>query len=329
MILLIGPGAVGSILAAHLMKARRMPLKLLVREKYLARMQALPEMRMDYADARPPLRTAIPALTSTLDLAGVDYLFICVKFPDLDALLSQLPPIPATCTLVSTLNGINALRQIRARLPQARTVPMTVMFNGQLLSPLHTRITTRAQVLIGSGDRRLLELFGGSGMQVRQVREETAVWGKLLINLANAICAVTHTTFRDLLSQPDLRRIYVAVLDEAIAMLDTAGVDYQLPVPLPYPLYRRFLLSGGPLPWWVAKFKNGLQDGAYPSMVSDIEQRRLTEVDQLNGEIVRMAAAQGVAAPVNAALTALVRQLETDPDPRPLTPAGLRARLGT
>jgi 2-dehydropantoate 2-reductase len=327
MILLIGPGAVGTILATHLMAAGRQPLRLYVREKYLAAMQALPQLQMDYATTREPLIAARPELVTTLDLAGVDYVFLCVKFPDLDALLDQLPPVPDTCTLVSTLNGVAPLRRIRERLPQARVVPMTVMFNGQLPAPLHARITTKAQVLIGSDDARLLGCFAGSGMQVQRAEGESAVWGKLLINLANAVCAITHTTFRDLLTQPDLRAIYVAVLDEAVGLLERAGVSYHLLVPLPYPAYRQFILHGGPLPWWVAKIKNGLQDGAYPSMVADIEQQRRTEVDQLNGEIVRLAQAHGTRATVNAALVKLIKDLEGSATPAYLTPAGLRQRL--
>ncbi|TXH05232.1 MAG: ketopantoate reductase family protein [Nevskiaceae bacterium] len=329
MILLIGPGAVGTVLATHLAAAKRLPLKLYVRERSLAAMQAVSELRVDRPGKTPPLQAARPGLTTQLDLHGVRYLFLCVKYPDLDALLLQLPPVPADCTLVSTLNGIAPLRLIRERLPRARIVPMTVMFNGQLLSPLHARITTKAQVLIGSDDDTLLGAFEGSGLQTQRADGDSAVWGKLLINLANAVCAITHTTFRDLLSNDDLRAIYVRVLDEAVGLLDVAGVPYQLHVPLPYPWYRQFILHGGPLPWWVAKIKNGLRDGAYPSMVADVEQGRRTEVDQLNGEVLRLAQAQNMAAPVNAGIVEQVHRMERGAQPPSfLTPKELRLRLG-
>lgn len=323
MILLVGAGAVGTILAAHVAAGRAQPLQLFVRPKDLAGMEGAAGLHVDYvAPGQSPLLAGKPALATTLDLDGVDYLFICVKYPQLATLLDQLPPVPASCTLVSTLNGIGGLRLIRARLPQAQVAPMTVMFNGQLLAPLHARITTRAQVIVGSADARLLGCFGASGMQVKRATGESAAWGKILINLANALCAITHTTFKDLLTDPDLRAIYVGVLDEAVGLLERAGISYQLPMPMPYPLYRTILLRGGPLPWWFAKARNGLQEGAYPSMVADVEAGKGTEVVQLNGEIAALGSA-----PINAAIVGLVQGLEGKKPPPYLRPRELRARL--
>lgn len=328
MILLVGPGAVGTILAAHLMQAGREPLRIYLRERHLLRMQSVSELRMEAArEGGSALVTARPELVTQMDLRGVDYVFLCVKYPDLDTVLDQLPPIPPSCTLVSTLNGVRALRRIRDRLPQVKVVPMTVMFNGQLLQPLHARITTRAEVIIGSSDKRLLSCFNGSGMTVRHAKGESAVWGKLLINLANAVCALTHTTFRDLLTQPDLRQIFVAVLDEAVSLLDQSGLPYKLPAPIPHRMYRQLLLRGGAIPWWFARARNGLQDGSYPSMVSDIEAGRPTEVTQLNGEIVRLASDCGRSAPINAKLTALVTSMHGKLPPSYLTPSELRRQL--
>lgn len=153
------------------------------------------------------------------------------------------------------------------------------------------------------------------------------MWGKLLINLANAVCALTHTTFRDLLTQPDLRKIFVAVLDEAVGLLERSHLPYQLPAPIPHRAYRQLLLRGGAIPWWFAKIKNGLQDGAYPSMVSDIEAGRPTEVAQLNGEIVRLAQHCGTHAPINAKLTELVTAMHGKLPPPYLTPSDLRSKL--
>jgi 2-dehydropantoate 2-reductase len=326
MIVIIGGGAVGTILGAYLMAARQ-PTTLLIRDKDVSAYQTATEMRVDTVNGRP-LIAHKPALSTTLDLNGVDYVLICVKFPDLEAALDRLPAEPPSgVTLVCTLNGISAIRRIRERFPGVPVVSMTVMFNGQVLKPLHARITTKAQVLIGSNDTRLLGLFGNSGLEVKRAQGEAATWGKLLINLANAVCALTHTTFKDLFTQTDLRAIYVAVLDEAIGVLGAAGVRYQLPMPVPYGFYRWLLNHGGPVLWWVAKLKNGLQEGAYPSMVADLEQGKKTEVEQLNGEIVRLGIDHRRATPYNTAIVALIHALEGQKRPVHMSPAQLRKHL--
>lgn len=323
MILLVGAGAVGSILATYLAAAGREPLRLYVRDKDRAAMEATPQLRVDNVDGHNLLSAPRPPLCGSLDLTGVDYLVICVKFSALEKLLDELPTVPASCTVVSTLNGIEPLRVLRRRLPQARIAPMTIMYNGQLLGPLHGQITTRPIVIIGSDDARLLKCLDGSGMKVQRATGEAAAWGKLLINLANAVCAITHSDFKDLFTLPELRRIYVKVLDEAVGLLESAGIAYQLPMPLPYKAYRWSLLKAGRLPWWIAQIKNGVRAGSYPSMVADVEQGRVTEVAQLNGEIVRLGAERGVATPVAGRIVTQVQSMHGRAPPPYLTPAQL------
>lgn len=326
MILIVGAGAVGTILATHLAAAGR-DVALYARPKDLARFGAIEKMRVDAADAagKPVLAPRAPLVT-TLALSGVECLVLCVKYPDLDALVDQLPArIPAGCRIINTLNGVAPLRRLRERLPGASIVPMSIMMNSQLLGPLHARLTTRAEIVIGSDDAGLLALFAGIGITVKRSNGDAAVWGKLLINLANAICALTRSTFKDLFLDPNLRRVYVAVLDEATRTMDAAGIAWKLPLVVPYAAYRWMLLHGGPLPWWFARLRNGVREGAYPSMVADVEAGRATEVEQLNGEIVRLGLEGARATPVNAALVAMI---SASIRPAPMTPRVLRATLG-
>lgn len=328
MVLIAGAGAVGTILAAYLALARR-PTRLLIRAGDVAQFQNAPDLRVDRVGGGPPLIVHKPHLTTALDPAGVDYLFICVKFPDLDGLLDALPSsLPRGLTLVSTLSGVGGIRRIRERFPANPAAAMSVMFNGQLLEPLHARITTRPHVLLGSDDSRLLELFGDCGMQVTRVQGEASAWGKLLINLSNAICALTHTTFKDLLTVPELRAAYAAVLDEAVGALQRAGIRFQLPVPLAYGAYRQLLLRGGPAIWWLAKLKSGLQDCSFPSMVADVYAGRRTEVDQLNGEIVSLGREYNIPTPLNARLVSLVQAIEGRMPPPRMSAQELRRHLG-
>lgn len=325
MILVIGAGAVGTILATYLSAAGR-EVGLYTREKDLQRFQAVERMRVDPPlPGGRPVFAPLPKLVRGLDLAGVDCVLLCVKYPDLEALLAQLPrPLPAGCTLVSTLNGVAPLRLIREHRPDARVVPMSIMMNSQLLGPLHARLTTRAEIVLGADDSALLARLSGLGITVKQAPGDAGVWGKLLINLANAICALTRTAFQDLFTDLDLRRVYVAVLDEATATMNASGIAWKLPLVVPYAAYRWMLLHGGPLPWWFAKVRNGVREGAYPSMVADVEAGRITEVAQLNGEIQRLGQSRGLPTPVN---TAIVELIGTGGTPARMSPTELRQRL--
>ena len=328
MILIVGAGAVGTTLAGYLMAAQQ-PVRLLVRDRDLAQCQSMSQLTVDHGVGDAPLVVPRPELTTRLDVAGTAYVLICVKHAALEELLRQLPAtLPRGLTLVPALNGICAPARIRQRYPDDRVANMTIMFNAQRCSPLHARMTTQPMVLVDSADAKLLALFDGSPMRVERADGEATAWGKLLINLANPVCALTHATFKDLLTQPDLRAIYAAALDEAVGLLSHARIPFQLSMPLPYQLFRQILLHGGPLSWWLAKVKNGLDEGAYPSMVADVASGRKTEVDQLNGEIVALGRAQQRPTPVNTELVRLVRSLEGNASPAYLKPSALRARLG-
>ncbi len=324
MLTLVGAGAVGITLASHLAAAGK-PIKLYARDKDRAAFAQAGQLRLD-RPRRAALTAPLPALTPQLFDADTRYLLIATKFGALDALLSALRDAPSTLTVVSTLNGVRALPLIRERLPTLKATALTIMFNAQHTGTLHAQLTTKPAVILADGDAGLRALLAGTGLSVSHAKAEQACWGKLLINLANAIGALTQSTFRDLLSHPDLRAIFVAVLDEAVDRIEAAKIPYKLPMPLPWRGYRALLQHGGPLTWWLAQVKNGLDDGAYPSMVSDVRGGRRTEVRQLNGEIVSLGEKQGWPAPVNATLVQMVEALDLA-HPARLTPSELRQRL--
>ncbi len=328
MLTLVGAGAVGVTLATHLATAGK-PIRLYARHKDQAGFAAAGGLTLD-RPRRAPLKAALPPLTDKLFDADTRYLVIATKFGALDALLAQLRDAPPTLTVVSTLNGVRALPLIRERLPQLQSTALTIMFNAQHSGVLHAQLTTKPAVILArvgtSRDATLHALLSGCGLALTESQDEQACWGKLLINLANAIGALTQSTFRDLLSDPDLRAIFVATLDEAVDRIEAAKIAYRLPMPLPYRGYRTLLKYGGGTTWWLAQVKNGLDDGAYPSMVSDVRAGRRTEVQQLNGEIVALGERLNWPAPVNAALVRMVEALDLA-KPAVLTPKALRHAL--
>lgn len=323
----LGAGAVGTVLAAHLAEARIEP-QLLVREQDLERMAQVEQMCIDRVAGRGTLSLPKPAVHTHAHFREGDVVLICVKHRDLDAAIALIEADSAKhLRLVPCLNGVGAAATLRKAFPQHDVAAMTIMFNAQLLEPLHARITTQPDVLLHTRDKDLLALFRRTHLRVRQAKDESTSWGKLLINLGNALCALTHTTFHDLLADPDLRRCNILMLDEAVSLVEEAGIRYTLPMPMPYPLYRQLILHGGPLPWWVARIKNGLTRLSYPSMVADVAAGKETEVAQLNGEIVRLAADLGRKAPVNTCIVEMIQALHGQSPADSISPSTLRERL--
>ena len=159
--------------------------------------------------------------------------------------------------------------------------------------------------------RALAEWIGDRPGRLRLAQDMKAVaWGKLLINLNNAVNALSGETLLEQLGKRDYRRVVAASIVEALDLLKAAGIEPAQIGPLP----PRLLPHAIAAPDFI--FKNLLlrvqkiDARARSSMADDLAAGRETEIDYLNGEVVRLAAALGREAPVNSAIVSLVEQRE-------------------
>jgi len=147
-------------------------------------------------------------------------------------------------------------------------------------------------------------------------------WGKLLINLNNAVNALSGLTLLEQLKQRDYRRVVAASQREGLALLNAAGIQPAKVGAVGPAVLPRVIDS----PDWV--FRNiflkkwKIDEKARSSMADDLTAGRKTEVDYLNGELVALAEQLGREAPINRKIVELVRAAEAGAAPLP--PAQLR-----
>jgi 2-dehydropantoate 2-reductase len=147
-------------------------------------------------------------------------------------------------------------------------------------------------------------------------------WGKLLINLNNAVNALSGHTLQDELKRRDYRRVFAASIREGLDLLKRAEIEPVTVGPISLKTLPRIIDA----PDWLfnnvflKKWK--IDAKARSSMADDLAAGRRTEIDYLNGELVRLADRLQRSAPVNNAIVDLVRKAENGADP--LSPTALR-----
>ena len=147
-------------------------------------------------------------------------------------------------------------------------------------------------------------------------------WGKLLINLNNAINALSGRPLREQLRARDYRRVFAAAMREGLQLLMRAGIR-PAKVGAVGPRLLPFVIES---PNWL--FNNifirswKIDEKARSSMSDDLAHGRKTEVDFINGELVELAHRLNLEAPVNEAIVALIRKAEAGAKPPP--PKALR-----
>jgi 2-dehydropantoate 2-reductase len=150
-------------------------------------------------------------------------------------------------------------------------------------------------------------------------------WGKLLINLNNAVNALSGRTLIEQLSDRDYRRVVAASMREGLRLLESGGVKPAKVGPVPPHLLPAVI--GSP-DWLFNRLFLRIQKidaKARSSMADDLAAGRTTEVDYLNGELVRLAEQLGTTAPANRKIVDLIRRAERGAPPWP--PAELRREV--
>ena len=215
--------------------------------------------------------------------------------------------------VISFQNGIGNADVMRARLPSATVlagmVPFNVLARGQ--GRFHRGSEGALAVQADSALAPLLPTFERCGLPLVQHVDMRAVqWSKLLLNLNNAINALSGLPLKAELSQRGFRLCLAAAQRETLLLLEEAGIPLAkltkvrpqwLPMLLSVPdfLFRR-----------LARQMVAIDPLARSSTWEDLEAGRRTEIDWINGEVVKLATTLGRKAPVNAALVALVKAAE-------------------
>ncbi|MDX8458232.1 2-dehydropantoate 2-reductase [Mesorhizobium humile] len=217
--------------------------------------------------------------------------------------------------VVSLQNGVDNADRLRAALPGRRVLTGMVMFNvvqspdGE--TPLRAHRASQGEVMIDDGVDGLVGLLDVDGLAVEARADMKAVqWSKLLMNLNNALVALSDLPLARQLADRSWRAILAAEIDEALAAMRAAGIAPARITGLPPSLLPKVLR----LPDWLfgilARRMLAIDPQARSSMWDDVKRGRPTEIDELQGAVIRLAKQAGIPTPLNERVTALVRQAE-------------------
>jgi 2-dehydropantoate 2-reductase len=216
-------------------------------------------------------------------------------------------------TVISFQNGVSNVEALKSALPGFTVLAGMVPFNVAAMGNGRWHKGVAGELWAEEHDvtRALKERIGERPGKLVLSGDMTGVaWGKLLINLNNAVNALSGKPLLEQLSQRDYRRVFAASQIEALDILKAAGIK---PAKLgPFPPHLLPHVIGAP-DWIFRRLVLKVQRidaKARSSMADDLAAGRATEIDYLNGEVVSLAHSLGRRAPVNEAIVELVRQAE-------------------
>jgi 2-dehydropantoate 2-reductase len=239
----------------------------------------------------------LSASTEASAIQGAPLVLFCVKSTDTESGAAAIRPHLAPDALVLSLqNGVENAERLRTLLPQE--VAAAVVYIGtDMAGPGHVRHHGRGELVIESSKAsdevaRALRAAGVPTDISDNVRG--ALWAKLILNCAyNALSAITQMPYGRLVKGEGVTAVMRDLVDECVAVAKADGVT----IPGDVDLAVRKIAETVP--------------GQYSSTAQDLARGKRSEIDHLNGLIVRRGEALGVATPANRILHAIVKLIES------------------
>jgi 2-dehydropantoate 2-reductase len=248
----------------------------------------------------------VAASTEAQAVRGARLVLVCVKSTDSEQAAMQIAPyLDADSIVVNLQNGVDNAERIQARLSRP-VIPAVVYVATEMAGPGHLKHHGRGELVIGALDAapppalrealaRVQRWFGEAGIKVA-ISDNVAgeLWAKLVVNCAyNAISAISQLPYGAMIDGVGVREVMRDVVAETLAVAAASGV--RTAPELVDNVYR--------IAQWMPT--------QYSSTAQDLQRGRPTEIDHLNGYVVRRGDALGVPVPTNRVLYALVKLIES------------------
>ena len=269
--------------------------------------------------------------TEPSGLADADVIALCVKSgATADAARDIAERGRSGALVISFQNGISNVDVLDRTLgDRFEVVRGMVPFNCAYLGEGRFHKGVAGAPLYAENRSRTRELAGrvGAGPAELELSDDMPgiAWGKLLINLNNAVNALSGRTLLTEIRERDYRRVFAAAMREGLGILERAGIrpakvgavaPRLMPAVIDSPdwLFNRVFIK---------RWK--IDSRARSSMSDDLAHGRKTEVDYINGELVALAERIGVKSPINCKIVELIRAAEAGA--KPWAPAALRREV--
>jgi 2-dehydropantoate 2-reductase len=261
--------------------------------------------------ARPEAREV---LVETPELA-----LVCTKAQDAEGAIRANAAVLDGAAVIVVQNGLDGVDTARRLLPSSECFGALSIIAANYTEPGLVTVTTAAPTYLGRGTgpadsatRRWQAVLADAVPCATIDNFVGAQWTKLVVNMLNALPAITGLSVQAVVADSGLRRLLTLSMRETVRVGRRRGIRFGAMQALGDRRLRLFSM----LPAWAGQVLPLLMRarmGTVPNLGSTLQsvtRGQRTEVDYLNGAVVREAAAAGVAAPVNSGLTALVHEVE-------------------
>ena len=288
----MGAGAVGCYYGAMLGRAG-LEVTLIARPQHVEAVRST-GLRLQTSSSDEFIK--LRASTEADAVRGAQLVLFSVKSTDTEAAGEAMAPhLGRDAAIVTLQNGVDNAERLAATLGR-EVIPAVVYVAVEMAGAGHVRHHGRGELVIGRAraSQAIVAAFAGAGVKV-EISDNVmgALWAKLIVNSAyNALSAITQLPYGRLVQNAGVPAIMDDVVDECLAVAKAAGVH------VPGDMHDAVRRIAQTMP------------GQYSSTAQDLARKKKTEIEHLNGFVVRKGEALGVRTPVNGVLLALVRTLE-------------------
>jgi len=297
-IAVVGAGAMGSLFGGRLSQSGHQVLLYDINREHIETIQTDGLVIEDLASGTQETCRPI-ATTQAEDLRVAEILIIFVKSAATEAVARQFSEITGVGTIAVTMqNGLGNEAILKKHFGEQRTAAGVTSQGATFIGPGRIRHAGRGPTHLCMSDRNnekledFVDALNQAGLDTElEENIEDLIWSKLIINVGiNAVTALTGLPNGRLLEFPDCKALMADLVAEAVAVAEKRGVHLTYPDPLK-------------MVYTVAE-KTG---GNRSSMLQDFDRKRQSEINFINGAILREAEALGLEVPANRAVTRLVR----------------------
>lgn len=326
-IVVAGAGAIGCFVGGMLAASGRR-VALLVRPRVKTEIERFGLRLTDFDGSEKKLDAGQLALSEDPSIFhGAGIVLVTVKSADTAAVAEQIAQhAPEDAVIVSLQNGVGNVAVLRERLGGRRVLAGMVPFNVIAMGEGRFHRSTSGDIHMGEDAENTAGKLSVAGLTMRASGDITGVqWGKLIINLNNALSALSDMPLAAQLASRDWRRLFADQMAEGLAVLKAAGIVPVSSTPIPMSWSPTLLRLPDTIFNAILGRTMKIDPEARSSMWQDLKLGRKTEIDYLQGAVIALAERNNVSVPLMRRIVALIKDAEAaGKGPLRLTPQQIR-----